>query len=176
LNYKIWLSFVFVLAIFAVATSYWFTKTHTDWLVKDVPDSMLYLENWQKEIDGNEQITHPAILHWLPMNCLCRYLTLNHATQITSEGQSNGYHVFQLDTDSHGLGKTVELSESFTTPLSPIIIITRPNGKISYAGAYSDGVRCNTGTSMVYRFLEDPEKLPTRPLIGLDVKTCRCVE
>jgi len=45
----------------------------------------------------------------------------------------------------------------------------------AYIGAYSDGVRCNTGTSMVDRFLESPETLPSLTVVGLNVQTCRCL-
>ncbi|TCS43018.1 DUF6436 domain-containing protein [Reinekea marinisedimentorum] len=175
-SYRIGLLLAALFIALSAGASYWFTQNHVDWLIKEVPDSILYQKQWQTQIDQMTSITHPAVFHWLPTNCFCRYFSLNHAKQISDTAKSNGYSVFQLNTKTNGLGKTVTLPDSFTTPLSPIIVITRPDGSIVYVGAYSDGVQCNTGTSMVYRFLEDPKSLPARTLVGLNVKTCRCVD
>lgn len=170
---KIWLIVFFLIIGLPLAGSILFTKTHVGWLIELVPDSHRYKDNWQNSIDKLVGVKHPAVVHWLPDNCLCKVLSAKHAGQVTQLAEAHGFNVFQLNSDDVGLGTPLN-DTSLEMPFSPTIAITRADGGLAYVGAYSDGVRCNTGTSMVDRFLEDPQKLPARAVVGLDVKTCRC--
>lgn len=171
---KLWSAAIFLIISLPLAGSYLFTKTHVGWLIEQVPDSIAYKDDWQALINSLEGVEHPAVIHWLPENCLCRVLSAKHAGQITVQAESAGFHVFQLNSHDDSLGKHLSVL-SLNTPFSPVIAITARNGNLAYVGAYSDGIRCNTGTSMVDSFLEDPAKLPVRTVVGLDVKTCRCL-
>ncbi|TCS42442.1 DUF6436 domain-containing protein [Reinekea marinisedimentorum] len=171
---KIWSAVVFLLISLPLAGSYLFNKTHVGWLIESVPDSIAYKDNWQTIINNLTEVEHPAVIHLLPENCLCRVLSAKHAGQITVQAQSAGFNVFQLNSGDSSLGQRVSAPD-INTPFSPAIAITRDDGTLAYVGAYSDGIRCNTGTSMVDQFLESPASLPARTVVGLDVQTCRCL-
>ena len=162
-----------VLLTSAVAASYWFQHSYIGWLVNDVPDAVGYREQWQQTLDELDNLKHPAVIHYLPNGCLCRMLTLKHAQQVSSKAEQGGFQVFQLNSSDAGLGNSLTLTDD-TGFLSPQIAITRPDGRIAYVGAYSDGIRCNTGNSMVDSFLDSVASLPEQTVVGLDVQTCRC--
>jgi hypothetical protein len=166
---------VTALLVGVLGSSLWFNHTYVGWLVDAVPDANLYLRDWQSAIDELESLEHPAIVHYLPEGCLCRMLALKHAEQITGEAEANGFNVFQLASNSLNLGVSKELPTHYDLVPAPSIIITREDGKIAYVGAYSDGVRCNTGNSMVTTFIQSPSNLPSQPVVGLNVETCRCL-
>ncbi|MEJ2042918.1 MAG: DUF6436 domain-containing protein [Reinekea sp.] len=162
-----------VLLTSAVSASYWFQHNYIGWLVNDVPDAVRYRQQWQQTLDGLDGLKHPAVIHYLPNGCLCRMLTLKHAQQISDKAGQSGFQVFQLNSSDAGLGDSLTLAGS-SAFLSPQIAITRPDGRIAYVGAYSDGIRCNTGNSMVDSFLDSVQSLPGQTVVGLDVQTCRC--
>lgn len=169
-----WLILIGGLFLVSIAVSVWFTTTQVGWLIEAVPDSARYRDQWQLEIDRLTEIQHPAVIHWLPESCLCRFFSIKHAGTITQQAEESGFNVYQLESSTGVLGAEISLTGSYQPEISPSILITRPNGQLSYVGAYSDSIRCNTGTSMVGRFIEDPDKLPDRTIVGLDVKNCRC--
>jgi len=173
---KVLLSIIAVVALtLPVAATFWFNQQYVGWLIESVPDSVAYQQQWQRVIDSHTNINHPAVIHWLPETCLCRALSMKHAGQVTLTAEGNGYSVYQLNTEDESLGLSLALIEQPILAFGPSIAITRYNGQIAYVGAYSDGVRCNTGTSMVEVFIDSPESLPNLPVVGLDVKTCRCL-
>ncbi len=157
----------------SIYASYWFNHTYVGWLINDIPDAVQYRNQWQQSID-QLSVSHPAVIHYLPEGCLCRMLTIKHAQQLTEKAANNGFSVYQLNSSDTNLGEPTSLVDS-SSPVSPQIIITKPSGQIAYVGAYSDGVRCNTGNSLVDAFLGSVADLPIQPVVGLDVQTCRCL-
>nr|WP_230390619.1 DUF6436 domain-containing protein [Reinekea sp. G2M2-21] len=145
-------------------------------MLENVADSNVFFASWQNAITSNDTLQHPAVIHNLPDDCLCRALTAKHAGQISAQAGQSGFYTFQILSNHPELGKSVDILDSIVRQIAPVIIITNAQGRIAYVGAYSDGIRCNTGTSLVSRFIASPEDLPAIPVVGLDVKTCRCAE
>lgn len=170
----LWSGVVVGLLIIAMLATAWFKESYVGWLVESVADSNEFVTQWQLAISESDIIDHPAVIHYLPENCLCRVLTQKHAAEITVDAQDAGFSVYQINSNSLGLGNSIRIDSPKAQVLAPIIVITNISGQIAYVGAYSDGIRCNTGTSMVASFIESPQSLPTRPVVGLDVETCRC--
>ncbi len=170
-----WLTLVGLAVVIPLMSSYWFQRTHVGSLIETVPNSLEYAQLWQAAIDESDGLVHPAVIHWLPDNCLCRILSSKHASQITHTAEQNGFNVFQINTHDSSLGRSVDIPDMTQMPFSPTIVITHPDGQIAYVGAYSDGVRCNTGNSMVESFIGGPNTLPVQTVVGLDVQTCRCL-
>ena len=164
-----------VLLFSALYATYWFHHRYVGWLVQAVPDALAYRASWQQQLDRVPGLQHPAVIHYLPNECLCRVLSIKHAQQLTQKAKSGGFQVFQLNSEDTNLGQPLQLAQ-VESPLSPQILITQPNGNIAYVGAYSDGIRCNTGNSLVDDFLSSVTSLPTQPSVGLDVQTCRCLD
>ncbi len=170
----LWLAFIGGLFLIALFGTLWFKQVYVGWLLESVTDSNEFVTQWQAALDENESIQHPAVIHHLQDDCLCRVLTLKHASQITLDAMETGYSVYQLNTATVGLGNSIHLKSALEDVVSPLIIITNQTGRIAYIGAYSDGIRCNTGTSMVESFISSIQNLPVRPVVGLDVESCRC--
>lgn len=167
---------VSIVLILSLLASVWFNQTYIGWLIESVPNSLEFKEQWQSRIDQVPSMQHPAIVHYLPDDCLCRALASKHASQISETAIQNGFNVYQLGSSNIELAVEVGDFIAIDHDISPIIAITDESGDIAYVGAYSDGVRCNTGNSMVESFIASPETLPMRAVIGLDVQTCRCTE
>lgn len=157
----------------ALAGSYWFRISHVGWLIEDVIDTLAFQQDWQLAINDLNHIQHPAVVHYQPKGCLCRALNASHSQEITRLATKGGFSVYQLNSEHSGLGKP--LKGEAASSIGPLIGITNAEGRLAYIGAYSDGVRCNTGTSMVDVFLASPDRLPASPVVGLDVQTCRCL-
>jgi hypothetical protein len=153
----------------------WFNQTHLGWLNESIPDANAYASDWQQTLDAQSQLDHPAVIHWLPNTCLCRLLTLPHALQISTEAATNGFSIYQFNADDRGLGAVISAALNSRLGASPTIFITNSNGQISYLGAYSEGIRCSRGNSLVATFIDDPLRLPNQRVVGLDVETCRCL-
>ena len=171
-------SFVGVSILLAISlwASIWFNQTHIGWLIESVPNSFEFSQQWQSRINQLSGVEHPAIVHFLPDDCLCRVLASKHAGQISETATQSGFNVYQLGSSNIEFATEIRDFVAIDHDISPIIAITHESGDIAYVGAYSDGVRCNTGNSMVESFLKSPDLLPTRAIIGLDVETCRCTQ
>lgn len=154
--------------------SYWFNRQYVGWLVESVPDANAFLEQWQASIDHYTAIDHPAVIHWLPNDCLCRVLTSKHAAQVSELAIQNNFHVYQLKTSDEALGNVIDSTPVLSYDVRPTIIITAESGQITYVGAYSNSVRCSSSTSMVDAFIRTPLPISNLAVVGLDVKTCRC--
>jgi hypothetical protein len=153
----------------------WFNQTHLGWLNESIPDPDAFASGWQQTVDAQPQIRHPAVIHWLPRSCLCRLLTLPHALQISAEAAANGFSVYQFNADERALGTPVSAELDARLGVSPTILITNSQGQIRYVGAYSNGIRCSRGSSLVATFIVDPARLPRHRVVGLNVETCRCL-
>ena len=153
----------------------WFSQTHQGWLNESIPDANTYASDWQQTLDAQPWLDHPAVIHWLPGTCLCRLLTLPHALKISTEAAVNGFSIYQFNADDRGLGMVISAALDSVLGASPTILITNNSGQISYVGAYSDGIRCSSGNSLVATFIDDPLRLPKHRVVGLNVQTCRCL-
>jgi hypothetical protein len=162
-----------LLMVTALVATYWFRISHVGWLIEDVTDVLSFNQEWQVMIDTLDEVNHPAVIHYQPDGCLCRVFNAAHSANISSMAAANGFAVYQLNSQYEELGKSIE--GPLQNTMGPLIAITRPDGQLAYVGAYSDGVRCNTGTSMVDSFLSSPDALPKMSVVGLDVQTCRCL-
>ncbi len=171
-----WLVLFALMLVVALAASQWFQHRYVGLMLENVADSNVFFASWQDAVTSTDALQHPAVIHNLPDDCLCRALTAKHAGQISAQAGQSGFHTFQILSNHPELGKTVDIQDSIVRQVAPVIIITNAQGRIVYVGAYSDGIRCNTGTSLVSRFIASPDDLPTTPVVGLDVETCRCVE
>lgn len=160
----------------SLAATFWFGQKYTGWLLESVPNSLTFKQSWQTQLNELNELKHPAIVHLLPDDCLCRMFSLKHAQQVTQTASDNGFNVFQLGSADAGLGTPVAQTLALENRLAPLVAITRADGSLAYLGAYSDGIRCNTGTSMIESFIISPETLPKQAVIGLDVESCRCVD
>lgn len=163
---------LFGLVLSGVATL-WFDRNHVGLMIESVADVAEFKDSWQALIDS-EEVTHPAVIHWLPEGCLCSFLTSNHAANVTQDAEQNGFHVYQLQSSRSGLGVPLTSQAQPHKAIGSLIAITNVDGQIAYLGAYSDGVRCNTGNSMVTEFLASPSNLPSPSVVSLDVETCIC--
>jgi hypothetical protein len=159
--------------VFSFLVGRWFQSTYVGWLIESISQPLQFQQQWQTAVDQSEELTHPAVIHFLPDACACTVLTVKHAKSVTSKAVNSGYEVYQLSSNHQDLGKSIAMG---VPEISPIIAITDINGQIQYLGAYSDGVRCTTANSMVDNFVESIENLPKRAIVGLDVEVCRCLE
>jgi len=153
----------------------WFNQTHLGWLNESIPDADAFASGWQQTLDAQPQLEHPAVIHWLPRSCLCRLLTLPHALQISTEAAANGFSLYQFNADERALGTPISAELDALLGASPTILITNSHGQIRYVGAYSSGIRCASGNSLVATFIADPARLPKHRVVGLNVQTCRCL-
>lgn len=164
---------VFLLLGSAAVASLVFQGRYVGWLIADIENPMEFKAQWQAILAEAPDLKHPAVIHFQPEGCLCYSLSSRHAGVITETAQTEGFHVYQLNTARANMGETLQTTR--TLPVGPLIAITRPDGTLRYAGAYSDGIRCNTGTSMVDSFLTANPQSTSATVIGLDVETCRCL-
>jgi len=149
----------------------WFNANHVSWFIDDIQDPVAFKEQWQEVVDASA-VKHPAVLHYLPDDCLCKLFTLKHAKDVTNRAVNSGFNVYQYNSTDTGLGK--QLTSLEITVNRPVIAITDDKGRLAYLGAYSDGIRCNEGNSMVSAFVSKPDSLPEHTVLGLDVEGCRC--
>ncbi len=167
-----------VLIIIPLVTSFWFLQSHVDWLIKKVEDPSYFLDTWQFWVSEQEGLKHPVVIHYLPDTCLCSALTQRHAVSLSETALKNGYTVHQIGSSKNGLGSPITgIGLGVPNDLSPLIIITQRNGDIRYLGAYSEGLLCNSSSSLVERFIEPMSGMVFEPpVIGIDVKSCHCSE
>ncbi|EAR08024.1 DUF6436 domain-containing protein [Reinekea blandensis] len=171
----IWLLLtVAALLVLALIASIGFQSRYVGWLTEEVSNPMAFRQQWESLLADLDGIEHPAIIHYQPEGCLCFSLSSKHAAQITDTGLAEGFSVVQLNSQHADLGKPVNADTS-GLPFGPLIAITGPDGHLQYAGAYSDGVQCNTGNSMVSTFLSSDYESNGQTVIGLDVNVCRCI-
>lgn len=168
---KLFSAFIIVFLLLLGAAA-WFNAKHLGWLDDVVVDNQAYLMQWQQEVNALS-LTHPSILHWMPEDCLCSFFSLNHALDISVTAASASFNIYQLNTTYEGLGDSV-YSDSLPLLTGSTIVMTNAEGQIAYVGAYSDGLRCNDGNSMVSRFTDSPDLLPVQPIVGTNVRTCLC--
>ena len=163
------------LVVSPLGAGLWFNQAYLGWLNESIPDANAYAAAWQETVDGQQQLRHPAVIHWLPSACLCRLLTLPHAVQISAEAAENGFNIYQFNGADRGLGEIRSVLLEPVLGASPTILITDTSGQVRYVGAYSDGIRCASGDSLVNSFIADPQALPQYRVVGLNVQTCRCL-
>lgn len=154
--------------------SLWFNRNHVGMMIERVPNVVEFRARWQALLDS-QTLRHPAVIHWLPEGCLCAVLTSNHAANVTVDAEKSGFNVYQLASSRDGLlGQSLLVDQLPHSPIGSLIAITNKAGQLAYLGAYSDGVRCNTGNSMVAEFISSTSNLPFPPVVSLDVETCVC--
>ena len=163
------------LVVIPLGAGLWFNQAYLGWLNESIPDANAYGAGWQETLDAQPQLQHPAVMHWLPNTCLCRLLTLPHALKISAEASANGFNIYQLNGADRGLGEIVSTPLTPMLGASPTILITDARGQVRYVGAYSNGIRCASGDSLVTSFIADPQGLPSHRVVGLNVQTCRCL-
>lgn len=165
------LGFFLVLALGSWFGYRLFVSIYQGWLIESVPDSTVFVEDLQRQVAELDTLKHPALIHLVDSDCPCAFLTLSHAQSVSAKAEQNGYQVYQALSSYEGLGEVVS---RINTPVNPIVVFTRPDGSIAYAGAYSDGLRCTEANSLVDQFIDYPDQLPTFAVAGLDVNVCRC--
>jgi hypothetical protein len=160
-----------LMLVMSLVVGRWFQSNYVGWLIESVNSPNVLHAQWQEALDQLPQLTHPAVIHVLPSDCLCTLLTIKHAKTVSVKAKSAGFSILQLGSSHTGLGETIEMD---VPELSPFIAMTDEQGVLKYLGAYSDGVRCTTANSLVDQFIGDVSNLPSHTIIGLDVKVCRC--
>lgn len=177
LNAKAWsfvsAALVLLLALLALLGYRLFVATYQGWLIESIPDSGEFIEQIQGQLNELADLQHPSVIHIVPAGCPCTLLTLSHAQKVTESATHQGYSVYQSLSSYRGLGEQIT---DISVPIAPIIVFTRDDGSIAYAGAYSDGLRCTEANSLVDQFLDFPELLPAFAVAGLDVNVCRCIQ
>lgn len=174
---RLWviLGLVTLLLTTSLIASIAFQSNYVGWLADDVTDPMAFRNDWERILASAEGIEHPAVIHFQPEGCLCFALSARHAAQISSDADRVGLTVYQLNSTHDGLGAPLTV-DTGDLPFGPLIAITSADGSLRYAGAYSDGIRCNTGNSMVSTFIDPANSSNGQTVIGLDVTVCRCLQ
>ena len=149
-----------------------FRQSQLGWFGETVTDVPAWQAQWQEWIK-RQPLEHPAMVHWVPPDCLCRFFTAGHATTLSERADNLGYSVYQIGEPSLSLdvARPITSSPDFPTP-GPLVLLTNAEGGIRYLGPYSDGLTCTQANSLV------DDWLPlTRPgqLLNLDVTSCRCL-
>lgn len=158
--------------VVVLAVGGWFRATHLQWFGEDIPDINAWQAGWQGWVNDHTELRHPAMVHFMPENCLCRFFTAGHASQLSHQALLLGYSVFTLGGDFLDADLARELLNGpDTASPGPMIVLTDKNGRIRYLGPYSDGIRCGSGTSLVDAWL--PLERPGQ-IVTLDVSSCRC--
>lgn len=159
--------------LLALAAALWFRQSHLDWLGRSVSDVSAWSDQWQDWVDTRRDLTHPAMIHWMPPGCLCRFMASGHASSLSESGRELGYHPVQLGTPF--IKQTLAaLLDDGAPPASPgpLIVLTGADGQIRYLGAYSSGLTCAQSNSLVDDWL--PLSRPGS-VVNLDATTCVCV-
>lgn len=163
------LGLVFVLL--AGGSVYWFERHYMGWYGQTVNDMNGWQQQWQSWLDSQPELQHPAMVHLLPDQCLCRWFVRDHASDLSDKAVELGYEVYQtsalLGSDQARLLTQVV---DFETP-APLMILTDSAGQVRYLGPYSDGLRCNAENSLVDQWL--PLELQGQ-VVQLDANGCIC--
>ncbi|PTY36507.1 hypothetical protein BGP77_04210 [Saccharospirillum sp. MSK14-1] len=158
--------------LIALAAGLWFRQSHLNWLGHSVSDVSAWHSQWQDWIDDRTDLTHPAMIHWMPPGCLCRFMAAGHASNLSKTGLTLGYHPVQLGSTFIDTRLADALNGAPPASPGPLIALTGADGQLRYLGAYSSGLTCAQSNSLV------DDWLPlTRPgsVVNLDATTCVCV-
>ncbi|WP_108125371.1 DUF6436 domain-containing protein [Saccharospirillum mangrovi] len=166
-----WLWWLLPVLVVLLATL-WFRQTHLNWLGRTVPDVSRWSADWQEWIDSRDDLTHPAMLHWMPTGCLCRFMAAGHASTLSEEGLALGYQPYQLGTPFIAANLATPLPGLPPASPGPMIALTGADGQLRYLGAYSSGLTCAQSNSLVDDWL--PLSRPGS-VVNLDATTCVCV-
>ena len=163
---------VLILLLVSVGV-FWFRADQLGWFGETVSDVPAWHGDWQDWIADRADIDHPAMVHWIPEDCLCRFFMAGHAGDLSERAPSMGYAVYQTGEISLSidLARPVRSTPDFATP-GPLIVLTDADGGIRYLGPYSDGLTCTSANSLVEDWL--PLSRSGRA-INLDVTSCRCL-
>lgn len=157
--------------LLALAAGLWFRQTHLDWLGRSVTDVSAWRADWQSWVDAQSGLRHPAMLHWMPSGCLCRFMAAGHAAALSREGRALGYQPYQLGQAFLSAADAPPLAGRPPLSPGPLIVLTGAGGDIRYLGAYSSGLTCSQGNSLVGDWL--PLSRPGS-VVNLDASTCVC--
>jgi len=152
---------------------FWFRSDQLGWFGETVSDVPAWNNHWQSWVDERSDIDHPAMVHWIPEDCLCRFFMASHAGDLSERATSLGYAAYQVGEISLSidLAKPVQPTPDFETP-GPLILLTNADGAIRYLGPYSDGLTCTNANSLVDDWLPLSR---AGQAVNLDVTSCRCL-
>lgn len=159
--------------LLALAAGLWFRQIHLDWLGRSVVDVSQWREDWQAWFDERDEVQHPAMLHWMPPGCLCRFLAAGHAATLSETGRSLGYQPVQLGTPFISAQLARPLAGLPPASPGPLIVLTGADGQIRYLGAYSSGLSCAQSNSLVDDWLPLAR---SGSVVNLDATTCVCAD
>ncbi|GGX73980.1 DUF6436 domain-containing protein [Saccharospirillum salsuginis] len=163
---------VAILALVSVGV-FWFRADQLGWFGETVSDVPAWHDQWQEWVDDRADIDHPAMVHWIPEHCLCRFFMAGHAADLSERAPSLGYAAYQTGEISLSidLARPLRSTPDFNTP-GPLILLTNTDGAIRYLGPYSDGLTCTSANSLVDDWLPLSR---SGQAINLDVTSCRCL-
>lgn len=149
-----------------------FRQSQLGWFGETVTSVPAWQAQWQEWIN-RQSLKHPAMVHWVPPDCLCRFFTAGHATGLSERAETLGYSVYQIGEPSLNLDIAQPLASGpdFPTP-GPLVLLTNTEGGIRYLGPYSDGLTCTQANSLVDDWLPLSRQ---GQVLNLDVTSCRCL-
>lgn len=157
--------------LLAGASVYWFERQYMGWFGETVDNMNVWQSRWQQWLDQQSELQHPAMVHLLPDECLCRWFVRDHASELSEKASQLGYQVYQTSALLAGEeAQLVTRPVDFASP-GPLMILTNSSGEVRYLGPYSDGLRCNAETSLVDQWL--PLDLRGQ-VVQLDANGCVC--
>lgn len=161
-----------MVAILVLATATLGFRAHyLGWFGESVTNVTTWGADWQMWLD-QQPIEHPAMVHLMPANCLCRFFTGQHAADLSIRAKALGYHPYQAGDDflSDEVAKPL-LTRSYPLSPGPLLALTGADGQIRYLGAYSEGLRCTTSNSLVDDWLPLSR---TGRVLQVDADSCQC--
>ncbi|MCH8532689.1 MAG: DUF6436 domain-containing protein [Saccharospirillum sp.] len=159
------------LILLAGGSVFWFERHYMGWFGESVDNMNAWQGQWQSWLDGQPELEHPAMVHLLPEDCLCRWFVRDHAGDLSDKAVQLGYQVYQTSVLlGEEQASLLKYPIDFASP-GPLMILTNAEGEVRYLGPYSDGLRCNAETSLVDQWL--PLELRGQ-VVQLDANGCVC--
>lgn len=154
-----------------IAAGFGFRAHYTGWFGSTIPNVAVWGGDWQAWLD-RQSIDHPAMVHLMPPECLCRFFTIGHASELTEQARALGYNRYQAG-DSFLQGDLAVMIQTRTFPQSPgpLLALTDRDGQLRYLGPYSDGLTCTSANSLVDDWL--PLSRPGQ-ILQVDANSCQC--
>jgi hypothetical protein len=158
-------------ALLLIAAGFAFRSHYLGWFGSAIPNVAAWGNDWQAWLD-QQAIEHPAMVHLMPPDCLCRFFTATHASDLSEQARVMGYTVYQAGDSFLKDSLAVSLQTgSFPASPGPLLGLTDTDGLIRYLGPYSDGLTCTSATSLVDDWL--PLARPGH-VLQVDANSCQC--